>query len=72
MASKRFQEVEKSGKFILIEGIDYCLDYYLSAKNEIGILKTLLSFLLKENLKRGEELFYLLGAQDGFTLRVVK
>ena len=22
-ASKRFQEVEKSGKFILIEGIDY-------------------------------------------------
>ena len=24
MASKRFQEVEKSGKFILIEGIDYC------------------------------------------------
>ena len=23
-ASKRFQEVEKSGKFILIEGIDYC------------------------------------------------
>ena len=30
MASKRFQEVEKSGKFILIEGIDYI--YYISQK----------------------------------------